>query len=70
MDVDPNYDPSDLLLADLANRDEKDINKIQEDLAVSESDEENETARNAEQANQESQQMSQPEEDVGGDLWF
>lgn len=70
MDVDPNYDPSDFLLAGLPTREEKDINSIQDDLAVSESDEENDNAGATAQANQECQQPPQPDEDVGGDLWF
>ncbi|KOC60123.1 Transcription initiation factor TFIID subunit 1 [Habropoda laboriosa] len=68
MDVDPNYDPSDFLLAGLPARDEKSENKIQDDLAVSESDDDAEN--NAKQKQKTSQQLSQPEEDVGGDLWF
>lgn len=68
MDVDPNYDPSDFLLAGLPARDEKSENKIQDDLAVSESDDEAEN--NVQQKQKTPQQMSQPEEDVGGDLWF
>ncbi|XP_076280408.1 TATA-box binding protein associated factor 1 isoform X2 [Lasioglossum baleicum] len=66
MDVDPNYDPSDFLLAGLPARDEKSENKIQDDLAVSESEDE---AENSAQPKQKTQ-LSQPEEDVGGDLWF
>ena len=68
MDVDPNYDPSDFLLAGLPARDEKSENKIQDDLAVSESDDD--TENNAKKKQKTSQQLSQPEEDVGGDLWF
>lgn len=68
MDVDPNYDPSDFLLAGLPARDEKNENKIQDDLAVSESEDESETASQSKQ--KPSQQLPQPEEDVGGDLWF
>ncbi|XP_043261805.1 transcription initiation factor TFIID subunit 1 isoform X2 [Colletes gigas] len=67
MDVDPNYDPSDFLLAGLPARDEKGQNKIQDDLAVSESDDDIE---NSAQQKQKMPQLSQPEEDVGGDLWF
>ncbi|XP_033321327.1 TATA-box binding protein associated factor 1 isoform X2 [Megalopta genalis] len=67
MDVDPNYDPSDFLLAGLPVRDEKNETKIQDDLAVSESEDE---AENNVQLKQKTQQLSQPEEDVGGDLWF
>lgn len=68
MDVDPNYDPSDFLLAGLPARDEKTENKIQDDLAVSESDDDAEN--NAKQKQKTSQPLPQPEEDVGGDLWF
>ncbi|KAK0086570.1 hypothetical protein PV325_002974 [Microctonus aethiopoides] len=69
MDVDPNYDPSDFLLAGLPPRAEKvEVDKIHDDLAVSESDEEIETP--SEPVKQENQQQSQPDEDVGGDLWF
>ncbi|XP_060811264.1 transcription initiation factor TFIID subunit 1 isoform X1 [Bombus pascuorum] len=68
MDVDPNYDPSDFLLAGLPARDEKSENKIQDDLAVSESDDD--TENNAKQKQKTPQQLPQPEEDVGGDLWF
>ncbi|XP_078034560.1 TATA-box binding protein associated factor 1 isoform X1 [Augochlora pura] len=67
MDVDPNYDPSDFLLAGLPARDEKNETKIQDDLAVSESEDE---AENNVQLKHKTQQLSQPEEDVGGDLWF
>ncbi|KZC11582.1 Transcription initiation factor TFIID subunit 1 [Dufourea novaeangliae] len=67
MDVDPNYDPSDFLLAGLPARDEKSENKIQDDLAVSESEDEAEISA---QQKQKTQQLPQPEEDVGGDLWF
>ena len=70
MDVDPNYDPSDFLLAGLPTRDDKSIDKIQDDLAVSESDEENDNIGVSEPINQETQPSSQPDEDVGGDLWF
>ncbi|KYN38772.1 Transcription initiation factor TFIID subunit 1 [Trachymyrmex septentrionalis] len=71
MDVDPNYDPSDFLLAGLPARDDKVEDKIQEDLAVSESDDdaENVTSKQEAQQNQQ-QQLPQPDEDVGGDLWF
>ncbi|KYM76533.1 Transcription initiation factor TFIID subunit 1 [Atta colombica] len=71
MDVDPNYDPSDFLLAGLPARDDKGENKIQDDLAVSESDDdtENVTSKQEVQQNQQ-QQLPQPDEDVGGDLWF
>lgn len=71
MDVDPNYDPSDFLLAGLPARD-KGENKIQDDLAVSESDDdaENATSKQETQQNQQQQQLPQPDEDVGGDLWF
>ncbi|KYN01312.1 Transcription initiation factor TFIID subunit 1 [Cyphomyrmex costatus] len=73
MDVDPNYDPSDFLLAGLPARDDKGENKIQDDLAVSESDDdaENVTSKQEAQQDQQSQQqLPQPDEDVGGDLWF
>ncbi|XP_072748281.1 transcription initiation factor TFIID subunit 1 isoform X2 [Anoplolepis gracilipes] len=73
MDVDPNYDPSDLLLAGLSARDDKGENKIQDDLAVSESDDDAENTipkQEAQQNQQQQQQLSQPDEDVGGDLWF
>lgn len=75
MDVDPNYDPSDFLLAGLPAREDKGENKIQDDLAVSESDDDAESSNNLQskqeaQQNQQQQQMSQPDEDVAGDLWF
>lgn len=73
MDVDPNYDPSDFLLAGLPARDDKSENKIQDDLAVSESDDDAENTipkQEAQQNQQQQQQLSQPDEDVGGDLWF
>ncbi|KYQ50337.1 Transcription initiation factor TFIID subunit 1 [Trachymyrmex zeteki] len=72
MDVDPNYDPSDFLLAGLPARDDKGENKIQDDLAVSESDDdaENVTSKQEAQQNQQQQQLIQPDEDVTGDLWF
>ncbi|KAM0729480.1 Transcription initiation factor TFIID subunit 1 [Formica fusca] len=73
MDVDPNYDPSDFLLAGLPARDDKSENKIQDDLAVSESDDDAESTipkQEAQQNQQQQQQLSQPDEDVGGDLWF
>lgn len=68
MDVDPNYDPSDFLLAGLPARAVKSENKIQDDLAVSESDDDAEN--NTKQKQKKPQQLPQPEEDVGGDLWF
>lgn len=71
MDVDPNYDPSDFLLAGLPAREGE--NKIQDDLAVSESDDddnENAASKQEAQQNQQQQQLSQPDEEVGGDLWF
>ncbi|XP_066586394.1 transcription initiation factor TFIID subunit 1 isoform X2 [Prorops nasuta] len=68
MDVDPNYDPSDFLLAGLPARDSQEENKIQDDLAVSESEDENDS--NVPQEKSDVQQGSQPEEDVAGDLWF
>lgn len=73
MDVDPNYDPSDFLLAGLPARDDKGENKIQDDLAVSESDDDAENTipkQESQQNQQQQQQLSQPDEDVGGDLWF
>lgn len=70
MDVDPNYDPSDFLLAGLPARDDKGENKIQDDLAVSESDDDAESTIPKQEAQQNQQQLSQPDEDVGGDLWF
>lgn len=60
MDVDPNYDPSDFLLAGLPGREKKEESKIQDDLAVSESEDENIV---------EKQEPPSNEED-GGDLWF
>lgn len=54
MDVDPNYDPSDFLLAGLPAREDK-------------TNTENNIAQ-CKQENQ--QQPLQQEEDVGGDLWF
>ncbi|XP_071554239.1 transcription initiation factor TFIID subunit 1 [Temnothorax nylanderi] len=72
MDVDPNYDPSDFLLAGLPTRDDKGENKIQDDLAVSESDDdaENTTLKQEVEEQNQQQQLPQPDEDVGGDLWF
>jgi len=73
MDVDPNYDPSDFLLAGLPTREDKSENKIQDDLAVSESDDDTEniaSKQEAQQNQQQQQQLPQPDEDVGGDLWF
>ncbi|XP_015602536.1 transcription initiation factor TFIID subunit 1 isoform X2 [Cephus cinctus] len=67
MDVDPNYDPSDFLLAGLPARNDKGVDKIQDDLAVSESEDE---AENNSQQKQDIQQTLPQEEDVGGDLWF
>ncbi|XP_044017521.1 transcription initiation factor TFIID subunit 1-like isoform X2 [Aphidius gifuensis] len=67
MDVDPNYDPSDFLLAGLPARDDRISNEIHEDLAVSESDEE--VDNNREQLKQEQQPSSQPDEDDGA-IWF
>lgn len=66
MDVDPNYDPSDFLLAGLPSREDKTVDKIQDDLAISESDDE--AQNNQLDAKQELE--PQPEEDEGGDLWF
>ncbi|XP_063980218.1 transcription initiation factor TFIID subunit 1 [Diachasmimorpha longicaudata] len=69
MDVDPNYDPSDFLLAGLPPRAEKvSTDKIQDDLAVSESDEEHENATG--QIKQEIPPSSQADEEMAGDLWF
>ncbi|XP_012287016.1 transcription initiation factor TFIID subunit 1 [Orussus abietinus] len=68
MDVDPNYDPSDFLLAGLPARGDKGTDKIQDDLAVSESDEDAEN--NTSREKQELQQQPPQEEDVAGDLWF
>lgn len=67
MDVDPNYDPSDFLLAGLPARDDRISNEIHDDLAVSESDEE--VDNNREQLKQEQQPSSQPDEDDGA-IWF
>ncbi|XP_033222126.1 transcription initiation factor TFIID subunit 1 isoform X2 [Belonocnema kinseyi] len=66
MDVDPNYDPSDFLLAGLPSREEKEQIRIQDDLAVSESEDEIETK------DEPILQKQEPphEEDLGGDLWF
>lgn len=75
MDVDPNYDPSDFLMAGLPmHSKEDDVKigptilqdvdtgmKIDDDLAVSES--EDEGANNV-------NQFPVHEEDDGGDLWF
>lgn len=66
MDVDPNYDPSDFLLAGLPSREEKEQIRIQDDLAVSESEDEIETKDEPILQKQEPPQ----EEDLGGDLWF
>lgn len=63
MDVDPNYDPSDFLMSGLPLRkvDPQDGDmKIQDDLAVSESEDEGANVP----------QETMPEEDDGGDLWF
>lgn len=62
MDVDPNYDPSDFLTEKLGD------NKIQDDLAVSESDEET-TDGNLITMKEEPPEQSQQYDD-GGDLWF
>jgi len=70
MDVDPNYDPSDFLLAGLPTREDKGENKIQDDLAVSESDDDTENIASKQEVQQNQQQLPQPDEDVGGDLWF
>lgn len=64
--MDPNYDPSDFLMAGLPKKEpelqehEQDEGKIQDDLAVSESDDECTNPNNT-------QLM---EEDEGGELWF
>ncbi|KAJ8935568.1 hypothetical protein NQ318_001562 [Aromia moschata] len=66
MDVDPNYDPSDFLMSGLPLRKVEDLPsqessmKIQDDLAVSESEDEGANI----------QQESMQEDDDGGDLWF
>ncbi|KAJ8919713.1 hypothetical protein NQ315_006241 [Exocentrus adspersus] len=66
MDVDPNYDPSDFLMSGLplrkvdAHEQDTDNMKIQDDLAVSESEDEGVNAS----------QEAMQEEDDGGDLWF
>lgn len=70
MDVDPNYDPSDFLLAGLPAREDKGENKIQDDLAVSESDEETDGIALHPKEEMQQTQQQQPDEDVGGDLWF
>lgn len=71
MDVDPNYDPSDFLLAGLPPRAEKvEVDKIQDDLAVSESEDEIETVDEPLKQEQENQQPNPSEDDVAGDLWF
>lgn len=72
--MDPNYDPSDFLMAGLpmsskneglkmeVNVDDHDVGiKIHDDLAVSESEDEG-------SMNDQQQQMQ--EDDDGGDLWF
>lgn len=66
IEVDPNYDPSDFLLAVLPSREIKEDNKIQDDLAISESDEDIDMKPDIKT------EMQQPpaDEDVGGDLWF
>lgn len=74
IDVDPNYDPSDFLMSGLPlckpeavkeNLDEHDVGiKIHDDLEVSESEDEENSANVAE-----TQQQVQEEED-GGELWF
>ncbi|XP_023310146.1 transcription initiation factor TFIID subunit 1 isoform X2 [Anoplophora glabripennis] len=61
MDVDPNYDPSDFLMTGLPLRKVEDADmKIQDDLAVSESEDEGTTVP----------RETMQEEDDGGDLWF
>ena len=65
MDVDPNYDPSDFLkLAGLPTREVKEQVRIQDDLAVSESEDEIETK---DELIREKQEPPQNEEDG---LWF
>lgn len=76
LDVDPNYDPSDFLMAGLPmckneavkqniSMDDGDTGiKIHDDLAVSESEDEG-----ANMQSSETQQQMQ-EDDDGGDLWF
>lgn len=63
--MDPNYDPSDFLMAGLPKKEplpeQGDEGKIQEDLAVSESEDEGTNANNV---------MQMMEEDEGGELWF
>lgn len=77
MDVDPNYDPSDFLMAGLPRAKIEDVKqegfitpepevKIHDDLAVSESDDEGLLPIEQQTANQ--HQLN--EEDDGGDLWF
>lgn len=61
LDVDPNYDPSDFLMSGLPLRKVEDADmKIQDDLAVSESEDEGASVP----------QETMQEEDDGGDLWF
>lgn len=71
--MDPNYDPSDFLMAGLPMSKTEDLKmdvtveehdvgiKIHDDLAVSESEDE---------ASVNDQQQMMQEEDDGGDLWF
>lgn len=66
MDVDPNYDPSDFLLAGLPAREKKEESKIQDDLAVSESEDEIETK---DEPILEKKELPSNEED-GEDIWF
>lgn len=66
MDVDPNYDPSDFLLAGLPSREDKNVDKIQDDLAISESDDETQNIP----LDTKQELETQPDEDDGGDLWF
>lgn len=66
MDVDPNYDPSDFLMHGLPNRDNQThsqmTGKIQDDLAVSESEDE---------ASHHDNNIKLEDHDVDpGDLWF
>lgn len=68
LDVDPNYDPSDFLMAGLPKMKpeeiklEDDVGKIHDDLAVSESDEEGTSLNTSGQP--------LPDDDDGGELWF
>lgn len=62
MDVDPNYDPSDFLMAGLPKEEVKvESNKIQDDLAVSESEDEGGNVNASGHI---------LDDDDGGELWF